>query len=129
MSKTLISPWGQLSSVLLAGYVLFLGMAGPLAVPGFAERQPYHSHVYLDQQTVGPSHDHSYEGGNHDGIVFLPSGAYDTSVSVITLSTAFLITLVVPAVHLVAARLSSFGRVAVRGWAPLPETPPPRIAV
>ncbi len=130
MDKTLVSPWGRLASALLVGYVLFLAMAGPLTVPGFAERQPYHGHVYLDQQAAGTSHDHSYEGGSGDsGIVFLPTNAYDTTVSIIILSMAFLAALVIPAVRLMAARLSSFEQLALRAWAPLPETPPPRISV
>ena len=130
MRKTTLSPSVRLASVLLAAYVLLLAMAGPLAVPDFAERQPYHTHVYLDQQTLGASHDHAHEGDSGDNrIVFLPTTAYDATVSVTTLTMAFLAVLVIPAVLLTAARLSSFGRLAVRAWAPLPETPPPRIAV
>jgi hypothetical protein len=58
---------------LLAAGLLLTGVAGPLADPHFAERQPGHGHIYTGGEGVPHTHDASGLASSGEGVVYLPS--------------------------------------------------------
>ena len=76
-SSSRFKVWVQTYLVLLTVGAVFYGLLGPLFDHHFAERLPYHSHVFSHGAPSDHDHPvnttHSHDGTTgHDGILFLP---------------------------------------------------------
>ena len=111
---------------LLAAGLALTGVAGPLADPHFAERQPGHEHLYTGGEGVPHTHDASGLASGGEGVVYLPPaddaapglGSFGAAVAL----AAALVLAIMPLLRTPRPLQAALASLSVRP----PGPPPPR---